>query len=54
MPVGETATNENWEAMLFPHVYGGIPTCVEGVVANIFPIKRGEDGSFIEIEGLTK
>ena len=54
MPVGETETNENWEAMLFPHVYGGIPTCVQGVVANIFPIKRGEDGSFIEIEGLTK
>lgn len=53
MPVGETKTNENWEAMLFPHIYGGIPTCVEGVVSSIFAIKRGDDGSFLEIEGMT-
>ena len=53
MPVGETKTNENWEAMLFPHIYGGIPTCVEGVVTKKFGIKRGDDGSFLEIDGLT-
>lgn len=54
MPVGDTDTNESWESMLFPHIYGGIPTSVDGVVTKIFPVERGDDGSFIEITGLTE
>ena len=53
MPVGETDTNEKWEDLLFPHIYGGIPSCVNDIVTKIFPIERGDDGSFIDIIGLT-
>mmetsp|Transcript_12179 Transcript_12179/g.25811 ORF Transcript_12179/g.25811 Transcript_12179/m.25811 type:complete len:296 (-) Transcript_12179:32-919(-) len=53
-PVGDTSTSESWEHVLFPHIYGGIPTCVGGIVTNVFPVKRGHEGSFIEITGLTK
>jgi len=53
-PVGETDTNQDWEdAILFPHIFGGLPTCVDGIVLKVYPIERGDDGSFLEISGLT-
>ena len=51
-PVGETETNADWESWVFPHIFGGIPTHVNGVVTRILPMKRGNDGEFLSIEGL--
>ena len=53
-PVGDTITSESWEHVVFPHVYGGIPTCVHGIVTKVYSVKRGQDGSFNEITGLTR
>jgi uncharacterized protein (DUF952 family) len=35
----------------FPHIYGGIPAG-GGVVVEERPVVRGEDGSYLSIEGL--
>ncbi|KAK1735606.1 hypothetical protein QTG54_013769 [Skeletonema marinoi] len=51
-PVGTTDTNSDWETWVFPHIFGGIPTHVSGVVTNVLPITRDDDGSFLSIEGL--
>jgi len=52
-PVGNTEAGESWD-WICPHIFGGIPTSVEGVVTNIFEIKRDETGKFLSISGLTK
>ena len=37
----------------YPHIYGGIPTSIQGVVSGIFPMTRSSsDGSFLDIPGL--
>lgn len=51
-PVGATETNKDWGSWVFPHIVGGIPTHVNGVVTNILPMKRDDDGTFLSIEGL--
>ena len=51
-PVGATSVNDDWEAWVFPHIFGGIPTHVSGVVTNILPMKRDGEGTFLSIEGL--
>lgn len=53
MPVGEKATNANWEDWVCPHIYGGLPTHLEGIVTKIYDMVRSDDGTFLSIEGLT-
>jgi uncharacterized protein (DUF952 family) len=55
-PVGQTAVaheESNGSTWIYPHIYGGIPTHIPGVVTKTFPIKRSDDGSFVNIVGLT-
>ena len=52
-PVGEIDTNnKDWGSWVFPHIFGGIPAHMNGVVTNILPMKRSQDGAFLSIEGL--
>ena len=37
---------------IYPHIFGGIPAHIDGIVTNIFPMKRDENGTFLSIEGL--
>ncbi len=51
-PVGDQAA-ETTSTIRYPHIYGGIPTKVPGVVANTFLMTRDpEDGTFLAIPGL--
>jgi len=52
-PVGETNVSNTWEYWVCPHIYGGLPTTIKGIVTNILPMKRDSDGTFLSIEGLT-
>ena len=51
-PVGQTGTPTGSENWIYPHIFGGIPGHIDGVVTNIFPMIRDEKGSFLSIEGL--
>ena len=51
-PVGDIDTDDSWKDAVFPHVFGGLPLHVKGVVTNIFKIKRSDDGTFLSIDGL--
>jgi uncharacterized protein (DUF952 family) len=52
-PVGDIDDNDHWD-WVCPHIYGGIPTSVKGVVTKTFDIQREEGtGKFLSIEGLT-
>lgn len=52
MPVGNTDVEA--DDLRFPHIYGGIPTQIEGVVSAVHPMKRGDDGTFLSIPGLVE
>lgn len=53
-PVGHIETNKNWN-MIFPHIYGGLPLHVDGVVMNVYSMTRSiEDGKFVSIVGLVE
>jgi len=42
---------EQTGVLLFPHIYGGVPGHLQGVVVDTFPIRRSEsDGTFLSIE----
>eukprot|EP01041_Mallomonas_annulata_P006806 gene6806-13784_t len=45
-PVGNTASFDHVPQQKFPHIYGGIP---RRAVVNLFPMERGNDGSFLSI-----
>jgi uncharacterized protein (DUF952 family)/mannose-6-phosphate isomerase-like protein (cupin superfamily) len=53
--VGEQEVRDNWKSSEWhcPHVFGGIPVNVPGIVTNIFDIERDGDGKFISLVGLT-
>ena len=51
-PVGKTGVSETFEAWICPHIYGGIPAHIDGVVTSTFPMKRDDKGTFLSIEGL--
>jgi len=63
-PVGSTAVREEWKkdskkeeetAALFPHIYGGIPVSVPGIVIGTYPMERDStNGTFVRIIGLTQ
>lgn len=48
-PVGNIEAFDYKKAPAFPHIYGGIPKIS---VLAVHKIVRGEDGSFLSIEGL--
>ena len=52
-PVGETGVGDTWESWICPHIYGGIPTKLEGIVTHVYDMKRDNDGTFLSIVGLT-
>lgn len=52
-PVGDTGTSAEWKTQLFPHIFGGIPAYLPGIVTKVFSMKRNkETGEFLYIEGL--
>jgi len=53
MPVGDMRVGEKWTDWRCPHIFGGIPSSVPGIVTNVFPMKRDEQGNFLSIEKLT-
>jgi len=52
-PVGETAVGQTWSEWRCPHIFGGIPASLPGVVLRTYPMKRDDQGKFLCIEGLT-
>jgi hypothetical protein len=52
-PVGETDVSSTWDQWQCPHIFGGIPAHVDGVVTNVYPIQRNkETGQFLSIDGV--
>jgi len=53
-PVGATATDPQWtDEWQCPHIFGGIPAFLPGVVKQTYQMKRDDQGNFLSIEGLT-
>jgi len=51
--VGTTDAETVPSTIRYPHIYGGIPTCINGVVTRVFSmIRNSEDGTFLDIPGL--
>mmetsp|Transcript_54194 Transcript_54194/g.131499 ORF Transcript_54194/g.131499 Transcript_54194/m.131499 type:complete len:309 (+) Transcript_54194:245-1171(+) len=54
-PVGDQDVSKQWESTgwICPHIFGGIPTTVDGVVLKTYKMTREMDtGKFLKIEGL--
>lgn len=51
-PVGDTPTAEHAESVIYPHIFGGIPASVPGIVTKTFPMIRDPSGKFLSIEGM--
>lgn len=52
MPVGDQNVSDDWNKWICPHIYGGIPGQVEGVVNTTYPMIRDDKGNFLRIEGV--
>lgn len=51
-PVGDIDTDKSCD-LVVPHIYGGIPVHVDGVVTKVYKMNRSrEDGTFLGIDGL--
>ena len=50
--VGDTATAESSKSVIYPHIFGGIPAFVPGVVLRTLPMARDSSGMFLSIQGL--
>lgn len=49
----QTKKNNDWQTWRCPHIYGGIPTTIDGIIINTYDMKRNkDDGSFLEIVGI--
>jgi len=52
--VGAVETKGDWKGSVFPHIYGGIPVTISGIVMEVFTMKRDPvSGKFLSITGLT-
>lgn len=51
-PVGDTGVSDTWD-WICPHIYGGIPTTLDGIIYKTYPMERQADGTFVSIVGLT-
>jgi uncharacterized protein (DUF952 family) len=54
MPVGDKLPDASMTQYDFPHVYGGLPGHLPGIVIQIYPMRRDSDGRFLSIEGLVE
>ena len=53
-PVGDTADMQKNNDVIYPHIYGGIPTLSSlKVLTATFPMRRSDKGEFLNIVGLT-
>lgn len=54
LPVGDTEASSQIKEnkWVCPHIYGGIPTTIDGVLVNTYKMERNEDGAFLNITGL--
>lgn len=54
-PVGVQSVSEAWEPSDWkcPHIYGGIPVTIDGIVSKIYDMKRDSEGNFLAVVGLT-
>ena len=51
--VGSTVVKDDWrKAKVFPHIYGGIPVAIPGIVVEVYHMKRDSNGMFLSITGL--
>ena len=54
-PVGSIATDSAWDGKwICPHIYGGIPPHIDGIVTKTYHMNRTAGGTFLNIEGLTQ
>ena len=53
-PVGDIDTDGDWKNDVFPHIFGGLPLHVDGVLTNTYKMKRSDDGTFLSIDGLVE
>ena len=56
LPVGDKAVANDWieSRWICPHIYGGLPTLESlGILTEVFPMVRDENGKFLSIAGLT-
>jgi uncharacterized protein (DUF952 family)/mannose-6-phosphate isomerase-like protein (cupin superfamily) len=51
-PVGDTATDKTASDIQWPHIYGGIPAHLPGIVTGTFPMQRDSNGTFVAIAGI--
>ena len=51
-PVGDTATAEHAKSVIYPHIFGGIPAFLPGIVTRTLPMTRDGSGKFLSIQGL--
>jgi len=51
-PVGDADVSNKWGEWRCPHIYGGIPGQIDGVVTKVYDMKRDEKGAFLSIEGI--
>ena len=51
-PVGQTEVRETWN-WVCPHIFGGIPTGVLGVVISVYEMQRDAECKFISISIFT-
>ena len=56
MPVGDIdIRDDDWKDAVYPHIFGGIPVHVDGVVTNnVYKMKRNDQGTFLSIDGLVE
>jgi uncharacterized protein (DUF952 family) len=54
-PVGDQDVQQDWRSSNWacPHIYGGIPVSIPGIVENTYEMKRDDQGNFLSIVGLT-
>ena len=50
--VGDIHADDDRRGLVFPHIFGGIPAHVEGVVTNTYSMVRSDNGVFLTIDGL--
>ena len=50
--MGQIEVGETWNRVC-PHIFGGIPTEVPGVVISVYEIQRDAEGRFLSVSGLT-
>jgi len=55
-PVGNQSVSQDWQTNQWacPHIYGGIPVTIDGIVIKTYDMKRDDVGNFLSIVNLTE